>query len=632
MDIYINGKKIRTDPRRAIGKGGEADVFQIDPTTALKLFKPPNHPDYQGLPHEQQAARDRIQIHQQKLAHFPQNLPDRVICPQALATDKAGKTILGYTMPLLQDADVLLRYSERSFRQRGISAQSVVQVFQDLHDTVSKLHFNQVVIGDFNDLNVLVRGDEAYLIDADSFQFGAFPCHAFTARFVDPLLCDPAAPLPMLQGTPTANSDWYAFAVMLMQCLLFVDPYGGVYKPKNPAHNVLQGARSLHRITVFHPEVRYPKPAIPYDVLPDELLHYFHQVFEQDQRGELPRSLLDNLRWAQCLTCGRDHARDRCPDCRPVTGTGRAAIAHPGRGTVTTTRLFQTEGVILRAAVAQGQILWVYYDRGKFCREDGAVLLQGDLTPDLRWRIQGKTTLLGYQGQMIAFHPGRPPERAAVESLGSTAVLEANAEATYWIAQGRLLRQQFPQSVNSAPVYIGDVLPHQTRFWVGPRFGFGFYQAGNLRVAFVFNAHQPGLNDRVQLPPWPGQLIRATCTFSRYYGWLLLTTQAQGQIHYTCVVLRPDGALAATAQTAAGADHWLAVIGKNAAPGCAIANVLLAATDNGIVRIELLGGQLVQTKTFPDTEAQVDSSCQLLPAPKGLYVIKAREISQLAIA
>src|SRR6476620_1519156 len=157
MDVYINGKKIRADPKKAIGKGGEADIFQIDQTQALKLFKPPTHPDYQTLPQEQQAARDRLQLHQQKLPHFPRNLPPRVIAPAALATNKEGKTILGYTMPLLNGTDALLRYSERSFRQKGISTQTVVQIFQDLYDTVSKLHFQQVIIGDFNDLNVLVQ-------------------------------------------------------------------------------------------------------------------------------------------------------------------------------------------------------------------------------------------------------------------------------------------------------------------------------------------------------------------------------------------------------------------------------------------------------------------------------------------
>jgi len=629
MDVYINGKRIRADPKKAIGKGGEADVFQLDQTTALKLFKLPTHPDYQGLPQEQQTACDRLQSHQQKLLQFPRHLPSRVIAPSALATDKAGKTILGYTMPLLSGTDPLLRYSERSFRQTGISAQTVVQVFQDLHDTVSKLHFHHVVIGDFNDLNVLVRGTEAYCIDADSFQFESFPCMMFTARFVDPLLCEPNANQPLLQQAPTIDSDWYAFAVMLMQCLLFVDPYGGIYKPKDPNQKILQAARSLHHITVFHPEVHYPKPAIPYRVLPDKLLHYFQQVFVHDRRGEFPRSLLDNLRWTQCSTCGREHARDLCPDCQQTVLIAVKAVTTV-RGTVTATRLFQTEGVILSATVEQGQLQWIYHDCGQFHREDRSRILNGELKPNLHWQIQGKTTLLGYQGQIIIFHPNQPSQRIAVE-VGSLA-FATNESTYYWITNGQLLRHssRSPLPTPYFPSYIGDVLPNQTRFWVGSRFGFGFYQAGNLKVAFVFDVDKPGLNDRVQLPTWQGQLIHATCTFSQEYGWLFLTTQAHGQIHYTCVVIRADGSIAASVQIASSTDHWLATIGKKD-PGCAIANFLLAATDDGIIRIELQQGKLVHTKTFVDTEPFVDSSCRLLPTNNGLYVINHQTIQLLKL-
>ncbi len=629
MDVYIDGKRIRADPKKAIGKGGEADVFQLDQTIALKLFKPPTHPDYQGLPQEQQTARDRLQIHQQKLPHFPQHLPSRVIAPDSLATDKTGKTILGYTMPLLSGADPLLRYSERSFRQTGISAQTVVQIFQDLHDTLSKLHFHQVVIGDFNDLNVLVRDTDAHLIDADSFQFASFSCTVFTARFVDPLLCDPDAPQPILQKAPTVDSDWYAFAVMLMQCLLFVDPYGGIYKPKDPKQKVLQAARSLHRITVFHPEVHYPKPAIPYRVLPDELLHYFQQVFMHDRREAFPRSLLDHLCWTQCPTCGREHARDLCPDCQQTASIAVKAVTTV-RGTVTATRLFQTEGVILSATVEQGQLKWVYHDRGHFHREDGFVILKGELKPNLNWRIQGNYTLLGYQGQIVIFHPNQLSQRIAVE-VGLIA-FATNESTSYWITNGQLFRHRShsPLPTPYFPSYIGDVLPNQTRFWVGSRFGFGFYQAGNLNVAFVFDVDKPGLNDRVQLPTWQGQLIHATCTFSQEYGWLFLTTQTQGQIHHTCVVIQSNGVIAAMAQANSGTDHWLVAISKKD-PGCAIANFLLAATDDGIIRIERQQGQLVHTKTFADTEPFVDSSCRLLPASDALYVIKHQSIHLLKL-
>ena len=50
MDVYLRGKRIKLDPTRSLGKGGEADVFDLGGGRALKLFKSPDHPDYQGLP------------------------------------------------------------------------------------------------------------------------------------------------------------------------------------------------------------------------------------------------------------------------------------------------------------------------------------------------------------------------------------------------------------------------------------------------------------------------------------------------------------------------------------------------------------------------------------------------------
>lgn len=629
MDVYVNGKKVRADPRRAIGKGGEADVFDIGHGQALKLFKPSNHPDYQGLPQEQQAARDRLALHQHKLPQFPQHLPDRVVAPQALATDKPGKTILGYTMPLLKGTEVLLKYGERRFRQTGVSAQTVVQIFWDLHTTVSKLHFAGIIIGDFNDLNVLVKGTEAYFIDADSWQFGAFPCQVFTARFVDPLICQPQATQPILQHPHNQNSDWYAFTVMLMQCLLFVDPYGGVYKPKAASQQVPHTARSLHRITVFHPEVRYPKPAIPYQALPDGLLHYFQQVFEQDLRGEFPRSLLDHLYWTTCKTCGLEHARSVCLVCTPIVTEIVKPISVIS-GTVAVSQLFATEGVILFTTVEQGQLKWIYHDRGQFKREDGSVILQGDLNPYLRWRIQGKTTLLGYQGQVIRFHPHQSPGRFAVESLGAIALFDATPKHCYWISNGQLQREG-----NLGSVYIGEVLPEQTRFWVGSSFGFGFYQAGDLKVAFVFDAEKSGINDRVKLPHWQGQLIHANCTFSPDYAWLFLSTQSQGQIHYHCIVIHRDGTTIANVQVTAGDNHWLAILGNHLtggeSPYCTVSNFLLAATDDGIMRIEVQQQQLIHTKTFPDTEPFVDANSRLLASADGLYVVNHQELRSLKL-
>ncbi|MCY3023248.1 MAG: hypothetical protein NTW87_30085, partial [Planctomycetota bacterium] len=358
MRVFIRDRAITLKPTQAIGKGGEADVYDIGQGLALKLFKPPTHPDLAGFPEQQAAAARRLAEHQRKLRDFPRGLPERVVTPVNLVTDRPGGDIVGYTMRLVRGAEVLMQYGEPSFRQQGVRSETVVAIFRDLHDTLSRLHRVSVVVGDFNDLNVLVSGTQACLIDADSFQFGAFLTQVFTERFVDPLLCDPAAPSPVLCRPHNRDSDWYAFLVMLFRSLLLVDPYGGVYRPKDAAKRIPHAARPLKRITVFDPEVLYPKPATRYDILPDDLLQYFHKVFIKDARGEFPISLIANLAWATCPVCGAEHARRACPLCAHAVAVRVREVVEV-HGQVTVTEVLRTTGLIVHATAADGVLRWL---------------------------------------------------------------------------------------------------------------------------------------------------------------------------------------------------------------------------------------------------------------------------------
>ncbi len=618
MDIYLNQKRIKVNPKAAIGKGGEADIYDLKNGKVLKLFKPADHPDYQLLPQEQLAAKARIAIHQQKLPAFPTNLPVRVIKPEELATDKHGM-ILGYAMPFLQNTIPLLKYSDRNYRQtNAISHQFVTALFRDLHETVLKIHAVNVTIGDFNDLNLLVSQNQVNIIDADSFQFGQFPCQVFTARFVDPILCDRNANQPILTSPHNPDSDWYAFTVMLMQSLLYVDPYGGVYKPKSQASQIPHSARPLQRITIFHPDVRYPKPAIPYKVLSDDLLHHFHNCFEKDWRGDFPKNLLESMRWTKCNQCGIEHLRTSCPICRPSPlaplpeGEGNKI----GSKSCKVIHIFQTEGVILKAVLHNNSLHYLYHEQHEFKREDNNVLLSGELDATIQFAIFGKSTIVTKQGKALTLNQGQPQAIAAD-------LICANSFSRYWIDNGQLLRDG-----KLGHEYIGDILEGQTQFWIGEDFGFGFYRAGALSVAFTFDAKRSGICDRVHIPPIQGELIDANCIFSNDICWFFTVTQEQGNIIHRVSVLRPTGELVATLAAPKGDRAWL----TNIHGGSAIANWLFVPTDEGIARIEVNQGQIMITKTFPETEPYVDSGCSLIVGSQGIYVIYTQKILQLQLS
>src|SRR6185436_3472723 len=281
--VWIDGARVELAPAALLGQGGEAEVYDLGDGRALKWWKPPDHPDYDGLPDAQAAARARLAERPAKLRALPGSLPAAVVAPCGLAlAGRRSADAVGYLMPKVA-GDPLHAYGEpRWRREHPVSGDDAVAALLALHDAIAALHRAGVVIGDCNDLNVLVEGRRVHLIDVDSYQLGGFACPMYSERFVDPRLCDTA----LVPARPHDEaSDWYAFAVMAFRTLLGVGPWGGVHQPADPARRCPPGARALRRLSVYAADVVYPRAARPLAILPDELADTFRAIFERDQRG-----------------------------------------------------------------------------------------------------------------------------------------------------------------------------------------------------------------------------------------------------------------------------------------------------------------------------------------------------------
>jgi hypothetical protein len=331
--VWLGGASIALAKLGVIGQGGEADVYDLGDGRVLKLFKAPDHPDVAGVAELEAAATHRLAEAAAKLRGFPAGLPARVVKPHELATrTKKPDDVVGYAMPKV-DGEAMFHLAEPHWRRaHPIAADTVVAVLRDLHATVDAVHRAGVVIGDFPDTHVIVAGERAWLIDADSWQYGRWRATMFSERFVDPRLCAADALQLILPHDP--DGDWFAFTTMLVRCLLWTGPYGGVFAPADPKRRVPQTTRALHRISIFDPDVLYPKASVPWQVLPDELIEHLREVFERDRRGRFPAALLDRLRFRRC-SCGAEHARTSCPVCRTVVAMPAAVI----RGRVRATRI-----------------------------------------------------------------------------------------------------------------------------------------------------------------------------------------------------------------------------------------------------------------------------------------------------
>jgi hypothetical protein len=532
--VYIDGARVELLPAALLGQGGEAEVYDLGDGRVLKWWKPADHPDYDGLPDQQAAAAQRLVERPGKLRALPRKLPAAVVAPCGFAlAGKRSPNVVGYLMPKIT-GEPLHSYGEPRWRRdHPVDGGDVVAALLALHDAIASLHRAGVVMGDCNDLNVLVDGKRVHLIDVDSYQFGGFPCSVYSERFVDPRLCDAAG---VLTRPHDAASDWFAFAVMAFRSLLGVGPWGGVHQPADPLRRCPPALRALRRLSVFAADIIYPRAARALAILPDELTAAFRAIFERDVRS-FPRLELERLRLRRCSTCNEEHGRLRCPAC-------------------------QTQAHV-PPAIVHGRLRWQ------------------QITPPV---------LAGY---------------------------EVTRTSPIWIDAGALWRRGKLDRER-----IGNVLATQTRAWVGSKLGVGFYRAGGYAVGFVFRPDRGQLDDRVVLPKLRGKLVDAHAVIGDERVWLFLTFER----HTTVVVV---GADASTIATDTLADSpWIAGVGG----ACAVGPHLFVPTDNGVVRIEVVQGAVVQTRVFAETAPLVGAADRLAISSGGIDVIRRRDAIRMQLS
>lgn len=546
--VMVGSKRVRLEPRRALGKGGEADVYRLGRDRAVKVYKGPDHPDLAGAPHEQDAARRRLKVAGEKLRAFPASMPSGVVGPDELALDPDTGAVVGFAMSRVRDPRPLATLAGVAAAPEG-SMLASRDALLGLAQILTGVHRAGAVVGDLNDQNVLVSEGRPWLIDADSFAYGPYPCPVFTDRFTDPRLTEVRDGALHLVRRRDPDSDWYAFAALTLRALLGVGPHGGVHRPPSGSAKVPQYRRAHEGITVFHPQVRYPRPARPLTCLPAPLLDHLREVFEGGRRGPFPTRLLEALAPTRCRDCGLEHGRRACPTCGPARSAGPGKSPAPPR-------------------TAPGQLA---------------------VFPATAW--------------------------------------PATAAPRVWLEAGVLYRQR-AGALGPQPERIGAVLEGQTRWWAGPELGFGFYRAGALSVAFVFDPRRGGLNDRAALPLGPEAILEASCAISGPRAWLFLRVAEGGRRQDRCLVYDATGRLLASAAADAEGESWLA----SGAGAVAVGGALLAPTDAGLVRVEVDGGALTQARAFPETAPHIDAGTRLAVGPDGLYAARGERIVRLVLA
>lgn len=583
--VFLGGKAVWLEDKDLLGQGGEGRVYR-DPSgdVAIKIFLAPTD------------ERRR------KLRAFAgHKLPARVVGPLDLALDQDGE-IVGFAMRRLDGAIDAFRMAQRKWREATMRAAEVLRVWSEVSQTLGQLHARGVVVGDFNDGNVVLTrtspGFTPWLIDADSMQLPGHPCVVAHERFLDPKLYG----LDLTKNVALSKeSDWYALAVLVFSSLVCLHPFGGAH-PSFPT--MLRRAEARH--SVLRGDVKLPASAFRPDILPDDALAYFSDVFERDVRAPLPARLLD-ARFTAC-SCGIEHARTHCPVCATRVHVRPKVRA---RGMLRATTIVSRTKI--RATAAWG---------GRLEHVDEDALAKLDVEPPIyAVRPCGSSIWIGTKDRFSRFEHGIVKESIPVSMIGGELAADAGPAGLVYANGDQLLRA-------ADGTRIGQILEGQTRVRVGASLGFAFYRAGAITVSFVFDTRRGPLR-QVALPPIEGRLVDWSAVFDDRHVLVTFVTESSGKVVHAAHLVDANGVVVASERGAAESSAILAsTTGK-----CLANGAVLCATPEGLVlvRADRNARAFVAARVFADAKELVSSDLDLLLGPGGsVYVASPDEIVHLS--
>lgn len=617
MKILHRQQQLTLTDAMLLGQGGEARVFRHPSLPlALKIF----HPLEPTLPVTARALPTRLAaLRIEKLriltsASAGKALPAGVIAPQELLFDTSGD-VVGYAMARVEHAVDLAVLAHKQRKAAGAFKQTaVLGIFHTLRALLAELHALDIVIGDFNDGNVVLDGAQPFVIDADSMQLGKLPCPVAHERFLD----------PRLYGRPLVDdacfdidSDHYALRVLLFQSLLCLHPFGGVH-----ARLPTLLRRAEAGWSVLRGDVQVPRAAVPFATLPDDLLHDFSLCFDGRERAPLNERLLQT-RFTSCA-CGVEHARRTCPACSVAVQAPAIRTA----GGVREESIVETRGLIVQARMVAGQVAYLLEHGGALRRENGDVVMEGARPPFLRADIAGDATWLGLGTELLKLRGGVVIDRALTVVRNGAPVFAAG-RAGLFVLEGDVLVH------HETRTRVGRVLEGQSALVSSPDDGgLALCRAGRLLLAYSFSL-RGGFLDAELLQP-EGKLVDAQVSFAQSGEALVgLAYDVDGKRVHSLTLLNARGHRVACAVGAPESSPILeAIAGKLLVPGRGGALALLSASSEGILAIDVdaQGARLHSGALFDDTRSFVDASVELLPGSAGsLVVVSPQAITRLRL-
>ncbi|WP_405924165.1 hypothetical protein [Streptomyces sp. NBC_00035] len=279
LTVFLDGKPVVLAELPLKG-GGQAAVYPVvgDDGIVVKLYREPPGP-------EQERRLTRM-LTMSPLAARPTNAsqPPELAWPTALARGPRGE-FLGYAMRRFGEPQhvQLIGLFTRAQRLKLFPGRAdwrfLLGVSWNLAFMTARMHYDNLVIGDFSSSNVVVDGNGfVTFLDCDSIAFTdpvtgePFPCLMHTTDY--------SSPERQAGGPATRATDDFALAVLVYQLLTAGNhPFGGVPHDSASESTVKDNIAASCSYVVRPELVVIPRGTVDPSVLPPELLTLARAAF-----------------------------------------------------------------------------------------------------------------------------------------------------------------------------------------------------------------------------------------------------------------------------------------------------------------------------------------------------------------
>ena len=285
---------------KKIAEGGEAEIYEYDAKTVLKVFKP----------------NVDIRKKEKKVNYFisvKNTLSNKVIGPQDYAT--LNKVFFAYVMKKLMGTEDLHMLTKSKYLIASkLSNRDVLEIVTILGKEISKLHSQKILIGDISDYNFQMVGKTPYFVDVDSWgREGQFSPDAYTELFTCPDSYMPDGTMKF-----SFENENYNFAVLAFNMLTRIHPFGGTYLPDKNLSTTERMKKKISVLGKYQKDIKIPKIIGSWKWISPKLEQDFIDIFENGSKMDIVpdlQELFDNMAYCKAHDGYYYSKYSKCPVC-----------------------------------------------------------------------------------------------------------------------------------------------------------------------------------------------------------------------------------------------------------------------------------------------------------------------------